>query len=522
MVHNEQRPIEKSSRQSTKRLALNLAGTLASVCSSFMLGVWYTPYLVRHLGTEAFGLISLVTAMTGYLSLLTLSLTHSLLRFLTIASARKDYGEASRVFNTAFFAAAGLILSLLPGIAWVAWHFTSIAAIPPGMESDVSLLFVGSVSGFLLLILISPYNIATFSENRLDLRTFGDILYNVLRVASVVIFFAVQPPRLWHVGAGLLLASVAGAYYAIHWSRRLLPYLALRWRDFDFSTLRALVTTSGWIIVDHLGGILTTGISLLLINRFLGPQGGGEYAIALQWASIVRALGGGLSSVLAPTIMRHFAHNNLDDLVANSLSGIRLTGFALAAPTGIICGFGKHILTCWIGPEQSHLGPLMWIVVIPLAPILAVTPLLYLLTAANAVRLPAVATVLQGLGSVAMIMVTVRILGWGLHGVAWSTLVATVGRNLVFLPLYAARSLDRDAASLFHAVFRVCAATGLCGLIAWSIARFVPLNSWLYLGLGAGTTAIVLLAGIVSLGLTQQERSWAYRLAGDLLPSFGR
>jgi membrane protein EpsK len=463
-------------------LLRNLVGNLTGLIFSLLVGIWYTPYLVRHLGTEVFGLVPLATTITSYLSLLTIALTHSLSRFLTIAVVRTDYAEANRVYSTAFLGGLALIGLVMIPASGIAFSIQSVASIPSGMEEDVVLLFLLTMAGFLVTVAMTPFSVATWTKNRLDLRTLGDVIYNGFRVFVVVILFEAFRPKLWHVGAGLLIAAVVSALYSMFWSAKLLPMLTLRIKDATWETFRGLYTTSSWVVVDQIGAILSGGINILLVNRLLGARSGGEYAIALQWASLLRNLGSSLASVLAPTAMSHFARNDFEKMDAQAITGIRLTGFALALPVGLLCGSSAVVLRLWVGEGFVHLAPLMCWVVAPMAPVLATSPVIYNLMALNAVRVPAVSTIIQGIVNVALIGVFTGWLGWGLIGIAVATLIPLVVRNVVFLPLYSAMKTQRPVRPYAKAVASVTGATALVTGLSWLINSQVTLASWVHLG----------------------------------------
>src|SRR6266436_4482284 len=64
-----------------RNAAFNLAGELVSVC----VGVICIPFVVRRLGTESFGLLSIAWTLLSYMSLLDLGLFRSTTKFVAEA-----------------------------------------------------------------------------------------------------------------------------------------------------------------------------------------------------------------------------------------------------------------------------------------------------------------------------------------------------------------------------------------------------------------------------------------------------
>src|SRR5438105_2263181 len=72
---------------------------LANAAVSFLL----TPFVLRHLGDEAFGFWVLITTMVGYYGLFDIGLRASVLRYVSRQNALQDYEGVNKVVATAFY-----------------------------------------------------------------------------------------------------------------------------------------------------------------------------------------------------------------------------------------------------------------------------------------------------------------------------------------------------------------------------------------------------------------------------------
>ena len=63
---------------------------------STLLGLWFTPFLIKNLGVEVYGLVPLANSITNYLSLITLSINGGVGRFLAIELENKESNEANK------------------------------------------------------------------------------------------------------------------------------------------------------------------------------------------------------------------------------------------------------------------------------------------------------------------------------------------------------------------------------------------------------------------------------------------
>ena len=96
------------------RFLPNLISNVALFGFNLLIGLWYTPYLIRHLGTGAFGIIPLVSQITGYMIIVTATLNSATGRYITIALEQDNDDEANQYFNTSLFGSMLLVLLLIP------------------------------------------------------------------------------------------------------------------------------------------------------------------------------------------------------------------------------------------------------------------------------------------------------------------------------------------------------------------------------------------------------------------------
>lgn len=510
-------PDRKTARTGQRRLVLNIAGQLTGFALSIGLGIWYTPYLIRHLGTESFGLVPLATTFATYLSLFTISLTNSLARFLTIAVERGDEEEAGRIFNTSFFGGLTVVLIMAVPAALVTVYWDGLAKAPTGLQGSVSGLFFCAITGFLLTVVVAPFNIATWVRNRLDLRTAGDALYNITRVLVVVVLFAIFAPSLWHVGVGLLAASILLALYSVITSKRLVPYLRINRSQADWRVFKELYKTSSWMMVDQLGNILCGGLDLWLANRMLGAAMSGQYAIALQWSGLMRNLGSTMTSVLAPSTVLHFANDDRQRMMEHAFQGTRLAGLVVALPVGILCGLAKPVLGLWVGPSFEVLAPLMRMVLLPVCVLVCGLPLYYVLVALNAVRAPALWTIVLGALNVGLIVVLAK--PFLLYGVAAASVLTVVLKNGVFLPWYTGRVTRQRRWPYFGQMLRslvLAVGTAVCTHFAGIV---IGTRSWFHLAACAAAVSCAFVAGSYLFALNQNERNVIAGLWRRLAPA---
>jgi len=491
----------------------NILSNGAAFVLQIGVGMWFTPYLIKNLGIEAYGLVPLALQVTGYMSLLTVALSGSVGRFLTIDLARGDTSGANRTFNTSLLACIVGSAALLPialGLSYAAPLFLSV---PAGHESDARILFLATTVGFLLTTVGSNFAVSTFAHSRFDIRSGIEALTLLSRVGLVVGLFVFFAPSLWIVGVAILAATVLNqAGYLASW-RRLTPQLHIRRSGFDRTKLREMLGMGGWMVVNQAGTLLFLNIDLLVVNTVLGAKAGGEYAPLLQWSMMLRTLAGVIAGVLTPTIIACHARGDHEAMVRISQQAVKLMGLAMALPIGLVCGLGRPLLQTWLGKDFVHLAPLLSLLTAPLCINLAVLPLFSINMAVNKIRWPGIVTVGLGLLNLGLAIVLAKPVGWGLYGVAAAGAIVLTLKNAAFIPLYGARVLRRKLSTFAWAMVPSLIATAAVLAMCGAVSDRCDLASWPRLAAIGCLATIVYAAVAWYAALRTHERSMVLQLA---------
>jgi len=492
---------------SKEQLPRNLAANIAYFLVNLIIGLLLVPYFISTLGVAAYGIIPLATSLNGYVGLLTQSLNTAVSRYLTVDLQREDYTIANKTFNTAFFGISGIILLMVPVVVLISFYAPVIFNVPAGQETGAIYLFLGVTIAFLIRSWSGNFTVSLFAYNRLDLLNLVNIVNVTVQVLLIVTFFSVIGPSLALVGLAFLLGGVTASILAILLSRRINPHLTINIHDFDRSRLWDLTGMGWWVIVNQVGAILFLNIDLIVVNLIFGATTGGEYAIALQWVVLLRAIAGTLSGVLTPIVLTFYAKDQTETLIRVSRSAVKLMGLSMALPIGLVCGFAPALLTVWVGSEFSFLALLMVVLTGHLAINLAVLPLFSINVAYNRVKIPGILTFLMGLGNLALAIILSLYTGLGYYGVAVAGAIVLTLKNAFFTPWYATRILGVSTHTYTRAMFPGVIAMIIIAGCAAAISMLFPVASLLSLILVGGTFAIFYLVGIWRLGLDGFERN---------------
>lgn len=494
-----------TSRDFVDQFPRNLLANLIYFVANIVVGIVLVPYFISNLGIAAYGLIPLAASITGYVVIAIQSLNTAVSRFLTMDLQREDYAAANRTFNTALIGLSAVILLTTPIVFVVAWLVPSIFHVPAGQESDTILLFIGTAAAFLIRAWTGNFTVQLFAYNRLDLQNFINLVNLFVQTAMIVLLFRLFGANLALVGGAYIIGALAASSISIILARQLCPYLNVSIHSFDCSKIKDLCEMAWWIIINQIGTLLFLSVDIVVVNLLFGATSAGEYAIVLQWAILLRSIAGMSSGVLTPTILSYYAHGQTMSLIHITKTAVKLMGYAMALPIGLICGFASQLLTVWVGPQFTFLAPLMIILTVHLSVNLTVLPLFSINVAYNRVRVPGVVTLVMGIGNVVLAIALPLLTGWGYYGVAIAGAMVLTIKNAIFTPWYATKVLGLKKHTFAKSMLPGMVASILLWILSNALESFLSLTILSYI-IAIGGLIVIYIGVVWIFGLSTFER----------------
>jgi len=502
-----------------RHFVANVASNMAYMSLTSVAMTLYIPFLIRHLGVAAYGMIPLANAAIMYMATIIDGLNVAANRYLAIDLNRGDVGAANRTFNTSLaisLVATGLMLPLAAGVTW---FFPQLFQVPSGLELQSRILFASVALTFFLTMLDSNVAVSTMIVHRFDLRNLVRGLTMITRMGLVLLLFMLLPAQLWYVGLGFVLSALVSLVGNWQLWRLLTPQLRISLAAVDRSRMREMMGFSGWVVINRIGMLLFLGTDLVIVNVYFGPVMTGSYGTLLLFPDLMRNIVDTVSSVLSPAIMSRYALHDFDGLRALAARSLKLFGIGLALPIGLLCGLSRPFLQIWLGPTFGDLALLLVVLVGHMSINLATLPLSYVLTAYNKVRIQGVATLLLGVVNVVLAVALARWGSWGAVGVAAATAIVLTVRNLIFLSSYCARVMGLPGWTFYVPLIAGALGTVAVGCVGWLLTLFWWPQGWLELAALAAGVTVIYAVWVYALGLSRADRAFVWEL---LPPSLRR
>lgn len=249
------------------RGALNNAGwnafaTLFSITVSFLLA----PLLIRHLGTDQWGLLLLVWSVTGVLGMANFGVGEAALRFVAHYHAAGDMASVNRVLGGAltFYVS---VCTLVSGVVFAA---TPVVArwvkVPANSSYPVEWLLRLAAVLFTLGMLTNAFRSVPMAMHRYDISSRLGVVHQVARSGGFILLVLAGLGVVHLVAWDLFVAAAMLAAQAVV-ARRLLPGVRC-WPSMSFSGFREIFGYSVYSFLTHIFlTVYREGGKLILGNR---------------------------------------------------------------------------------------------------------------------------------------------------------------------------------------------------------------------------------------------------------------
>jgi O-antigen/teichoic acid export membrane protein len=338
--------IDITGKQLTKNWILNLSGQVLPL----FVALAAMPYIVRGLGPERFGVLSIVWAVLGSLTLFDLGLGRSTTKYVAECLGRGELNKFPCLFWTSLwsqlligFAGAGLMAVCVP---YLVDHYLKLA---PANAHETKSSFLILAASFPIVLGGNAIRGVLEAAQRFDIVNYVRVPASI----SIFVFSAIALP----LGLSLpsivilLVASrivVALIYFGV--CVNLFPMIHADW-SLDLKLLRALLTYGGWVSISNFVAPLLSYADRFVIGSVLGMASVSYYTAPNEAITKASLLPGTLLVTLFPALASldaSGARNRVRELCARAIKSLLL----LMTPILLVVSvFARQILQLWLGSD---------------------------------------------------------------------------------------------------------------------------------------------------------------------------
>lgn len=472
---------------------------------NMLVGLLYTPYMLRMMGQSEYGLYSLVASVISYLTVLDLGLGNAIVRYTAKFRAEDKTTEQYEMF--------GMFLVLYIIIGAVAF----VAGL--GLYFNVNTLFgttmtVEELDRARIMMLFLIFNLAvTF-----PMSIFGSIItayerfvfpkvVNIIRVIlNTVIMICLLEMGYKAVTMVILqtvfnlLTLVINFFYCKYKLQ-----IKIFFRNFQWKFLKEVAVYSFWIFLNVIMDRIYWSTGQFVLGAFVGTAAVAVFAVAIQLEHIYMQFSTSISSVFLPKVTSMVARNDnrkeISDLFIRTgriqyiVIALILTGFII---------FGRDFINLWAGTDydSSYAMTLLFFIslAIPMIQNLGVT----ILQARNQMKFRSLLYIVIALVSLGLQIMLAKLYG----GIGCAIAIAgalLLGQGLIMNIYYHTRQ-GLDIRAFWYEILKMSIVPVILCLGAVYLLRNTTLDSWLSLGAAIVVFAMVYTPLFFRFSMNRSER----------------
>jgi membrane protein EpsK len=395
--------------QQNKQTRINLYTNLISLAVSVLLGVYYTPYLVRTLGIAAYGIVPLALIINQYINVVTGSLTGSLTRFYTISLQKNDYNEASRYLSTSLIVILLIFVCLLPVLFVFVTKINSFFNIPVELIHAAKILFAYTIASFFLSIVSSIINITLYALNRLDLMNYIKIVRIAFKFIIVILFFETINADVSYIGYANFLTELFVLIMSICFFLKTKPsQVAFSFGLYEKKAFVAVMGMTVWSLVHQIGDMGLYRTDSVLINNFWSTTESGILGAFSELGTYVMLIVSIIATLFGPLILIEYSKGNHKLVQELTLDNSLIVGVLGAIIVGVVIACSESIIKIWLGAEFTSYNKWFILKLITIPYHTASGVYAFTIMVWNKVKIPAIIAVIIGVLNVLILYLLFR------------------------------------------------------------------------------------------------------------------
>lgn len=353
------------------RFAANIRFNIYGQALQVALPLLFLPFILRHLGREAYALYGLIGVLTSQLNLLNFGTNEATVKYLAEFEAAGDRPKMDRLLGNslAFCGSVGLFGALLLTAATpyvfapLPWLGKKLIDIGPDLVPAARCVLWCGAGVFLARTLAKTFHSIPQALQRFDVWNSAETGLIVLTYAGIYGLlsrgFGLRTLAVWTV-----VVAIANLILYAWLGQRLVPGLRLR-PAYDPEMMRKVVGFGGWQLLGHAGWSVLNQLDKLLLYHYIPLGDMAYYLIACNVSQKMLSLLGPALPILLP--LASTLHGKGDYATARKfyLSGTKLTVILIWPAAVLAFFFGPSFLEIWLGGNFSeHSGWVMRVLIL--------------------------------------------------------------------------------------------------------------------------------------------------------------
>jgi O-antigen/teichoic acid export membrane protein len=415
-------------------LVVNAFSNWVTLCANVFIGFLLTPYIIRHIGKNGYGIWTLIISFVGYFGLLKLGVGSAIMRYIPLYDGHNDSTKVNGAFSTA--------VTIYSAVAFI------ILAVSVFASDFITKFFEGDEKfrGLLMLVGVSaaiecPAGVLDAAIRSRERYFAANILELVIAIVRSVALVGVLYYGYGLLGMGWVTVAMAfiGLLFNIFLLMRICPDIRFSAGSVRVSHLWALLSFGIMAMLTSLGFMLRFQTDRIVIGKFMGMEALGIYAIAASLMLYYRNGIGATTRVFAPRFAYLDGKGNRSETVSLFTKSTKAAAVVAGAIAVMLLVVGPTFIRLWVGLGFESIYPVLLILTIAHLFDQSQTTSISLLAGSGKQGMLAIFAIVEGVVSVILSVILVQ--KYGLIGIGIGIAVPMIVIQAFVRPLYVCRFL---------------------------------------------------------------------------------
>ncbi|KXK07286.1 MAG: polysaccharide biosynthesis protein [Acidobacteria bacterium OLB17] len=321
-----------------------LAGQVAPLGASLIA----TPFTIRLLGSEGYGVLILITLIPTYLGFADMGMSIASTKFGSEAYAAGDPEREARTVRTAALIALCAAIPVAIVVFFASAKLVTLFNVPEHLLWEASMALKVAAVTFVVNFMNQIFNTPQLDRLRMDLNTFVTSGFRILGVIAT--------PIVIYLGFGILgavtvllvaaLLTLAGHIYT---SGRLLPELYSL--TLDRTIIRPLLKFGGPLALAAVASLTLLNAEKGILPMLVSVEMLAYYSVAFTFASMAIMFGNSLVQSLVPSFSQLWSTGRNPELEELFLRAVFLNLIVLVPGLVVLAVASRTFFSAWAGPS---------------------------------------------------------------------------------------------------------------------------------------------------------------------------
>jgi O-antigen/teichoic acid export membrane protein len=420
------------------RTLTNVLSSGGGLVVNIAVGFFLSPFVLHHLGDDAFGLWILIFSLTGYYGIFDFGIRSSLIRYVSKFQATGDKEHLARLINTSLFVYTCLGLILMVPTVLGSFYVDRFFHIPTAFLHDAKILFFMVGTCIAVGFPLGMSGGILEGLQRFYLLNSTNIVGTLIRAALIIYFlhrgFGLLTVAFITMSMPLVMSAIRGAI-----AQRLvtIPY---GWRYVDRESFKQVANYGSVTFMIIVAARLRFKSDAVIIGTFLSAAAITRFSIGSRLVDYAGETVSSVAQIFTPMSSQFHATGDYDGLRKIFISGNRACAFIMFPIAVALIVMGKSVIEAWVGPRYISSYIILLIALIPATLYNAQTTSNRILFGMSMHKALATVVLIEGVSNIILSVALVRPLG--IIGDTIGTAIPLFCTAVFFLPRHLCRKLE--------------------------------------------------------------------------------